>query len=146
MERQIFSRRQFLNLLLGGSAAALAGAILYPLVRYIMPPKEMEEAATSAAAAKVGELAPNSAKIFRFGQKPAILINTPKGELKAFSAVCTHLNCTVQYEKDSSIIWCACHNGKFDLNGRVISGPPPKALEEYSVSLRGDEVIVARKG
>ena len=106
----------------------------------------MEEAATSASAAKVGELAPNSGKIFRFGQKPARLINTPKGELKAFSAVCTHLNCTVQYEKDSSIIWCACHNGKFDLNGRVISGPPPRALEEYSVSVRGEEVIVARKG
>ena len=131
---------------LGGAGAALLGAILYPVLRYIHPPVGMEETAASAVAAKVGELAANSGKIFRFGQKPAILINTPKGELKAFTAVCTHLNCTVQYEKDSSVIWCACHNGRFDLNGRVISGPPPRALEEYEVSVRGEEIVVARKG
>lgn len=133
-------------MLLGGSAAALLGAIAYPILRYITPPKGTEEAATSAIAGKVGELAPNSAKIFRFGQKPAILVNTSKGDLKAFSAVCTHLNCTVQYDKDASLIWCACHNGRFDLNGRVISGPPPKPLEEYDVSVRGEEIVVARKG
>ena len=95
-------------------------------------------------AAKVGELAANSAKIFRFGNRPGILIHTPQGDLKAFSAVCTHLNCTVQYEENASVIWCACHNGKYDLSGQVISGPPPRPLDAYQVNIRGDEIVVSK--
>jgi Rieske Fe-S protein len=55
------------------------------------------------------------------------------------------LNCTVQYQQAERQIWCACHNGLYDLNGRVVSGPPPRALEEYSVRVRGEEVVVARR-
>ena len=58
----------------------------------------------------------------------------------------THLNCTVQYAGDSHRIWCACHNGFFDLNGRVVEGPPPDPLEEYAVNIRGEDVMVSRKG
>jgi hypothetical protein len=51
-------------------------------------------------------------------------ILTATGEWRVFSAVRTRLNCTVQYQQDSHQIWCACHNGLFDLNGRVVGGPP----------------------
>ena len=102
-------------------------------------------ASNEVIAAKADELPVNTAKIFRFGQKPGILVHTPQGEYKAFSAVCTHLNCTVQYDKDAAHIWCACHNGHFDLTGRVISGPPPRALEQFNVSTRGEDIVVARK-
>jgi len=98
----------------------------------------------SVVAAKVGELGTNAAKIFRFGNRPGILVHTPFGELKAFSAVCTHLNCTVQYDEGASVIWCACHNGKFDLNGQVISGSPPRALDAYQVNVRGDDIVVSK--
>lgn len=138
------TRREFLNLILAASGTGLAAFTLYPLLRYITPPKGLEVIASSSVAAKVGEIAPNSAKLFRFGERPAILINTPQGQLKAFSAVCTHLNCTVQYNADSGNIWCACHNGNFDLNGQVISGPPPKPLEEYRVYVRGDDIVVSK--
>lgn len=140
------SRRQFLNILLTGSIATLAGAVIYPLLKYINPPKGLEDTATSVVAAKADELLLNSAKIFRFGNKPGILVHTAQGEYKAFSAVCTHLNCTVQYDQVASHIWCACHNGHFDLNGRVISGPPPRPLEEFNVSIRGEDIVVAKKG
>jgi len=104
----------------------------------------MEASVSSAVAAKVGELATNTAKIFRFGNRPGILVNTPRGELRAFSAVCTHLHCTVQYDQDDSLIWCACHNGKFDLNGQVISGPPPRPLEAYQVNISGEQIVVSK--
>lgn len=123
---------------------ALFGATLYPIVRYLAPPRGVEATVSSVVAAKAGELASNAAKIFRFGNRPGILVHTPQGELKAFSAVCTHLNCTVQYSRDDSLIWCACHNGKFDLNGQVLSGPPPRPLEAYQVNVRGDEIIVSK--
>ena len=138
------NRRAFLRALFKGSFLALAGAALYPILRYLPPPKGSEASVSSVVAAKVGDLKSNAAKIFRFGNKPGILINTPKGEMKAFSAVCTHLNCTVQYDTSDSIIWCACHNGKYDLNGQVISGPPPRPLEPYQVNLRGDDIIVSK--
>lgn len=142
--RDQVTRRAFLLYLLRGGMLALGGAALYPVLRYLYPPRGTEASVSSVVAAKVGEVATNTAKIFRFGNRPGLLINTPHGELKAFSAVCTHLNCTVQYDDDASVIWCACHNGKFDLNGQVISGPPPRPLEAYQVNVRGDDIVVSK--
>ncbi len=111
-----------------------------------MPPKVKEVTAGSVVAAKVGELAPNSGKIFNYGGKPAILISVPKtGQLRAFTAVCTHLACTVQFRQDFGHIWCACHDGHYDNFGQVIKGPPPRPLEEFAVTVRGQNVIVSRK-
>jgi len=141
-----FTRKDFLNYVIGISGAALFSSIVLPMLKYITPPKGGDIDISKVTAAKIGELSPNSAKIFRFGNKPAILINTPKGLLKAFSAVCTHLNCTVQYSQEAGHIWCACHNGRFDLNGKVISGPPPRPLEEYKVNVAGEDIIVSKKG
>lgn len=142
--RQLLSRRAFLQALFKGGVLALGGATLYPILRYLSPPRGTEASVSSVVAATLGELATNAAKIFRFGNRPGILIHTPQGELKAFSAVCTHLNCTVQYDDEASVIWCACHNGTFDLNGQVISGPPPRPLEAYQVNVRGDEIVVSK--
>jgi len=78
------------------------------------------------------------------GVQPGILIRTPSGEFRAFSAICTHLQCTVQYREDLRHIWCACHNGHYDLNGKNIASPPPRLLEQYTVNIRGDEVVVSK--
>jgi Rieske Fe-S protein len=43
------------------------------------------------------------------------------------------------------VIWCACHNGKYDLNGHNISGPPPRPLEEYRVIVQKDEIFISKK-
>ena len=142
--KELISRRAFLGYLLKSGALALFGATLYPILRYLTPPRGAEASVSSVVAAKAGELGSNAAKIFRFGNKPGILIHTPQDELKAFSAVCTHLNCTVQYDDASSVIWCACHNGKYDLNGQVISGPPPRPLEAYQVNVRGEDIVVSK--
>ncbi len=140
-----FTRRKFLNLLLGITGIGTLSSMLYPLFKYITPVKGEEVLSGSVSAGKVGELKPNSAKIFKFGAKPGILILTQSGEYKAFSATCTHLNCIVQYKEDIQHIWCACHNGHYDLNGRNISGPPPKPLEEFEVMLTGDEIFIRRR-
>jgi Rieske Fe-S protein len=138
------TRRKLADYLLGAGLAGLTGAILYPLARYLIPPKVKEVAAGSIVAAKVGELQPNSGKVFLFGGKPAILVHTPQGTYKAFTAVCTHLSCTVQFRQDIGHIWCACHDGHFDLNGQVIGGPPPRPLAEFVVAIKGTDVVVTR--
>jgi Rieske Fe-S protein len=140
-------RRKFLNWFLGTSAGGFLIAVLYPLIKYLIPPEVEESTAhTVTLALKPQEIKANSGQIFRFGSQPAILIRTPNDELKAFTAVCTHLACIVQYRPDINQIWCACHNGHFDLSGKNVEGPPPKPLDEYTVNLRGDQIIVSRKG
>jgi Rieske Fe-S protein len=140
-------RRKFLNWFLSTTAGAFLVSVTYPLSRYLIPP-EVEEstASTVTLPIKPNDVKANSGQIFRFGSQPAILVKDTNGDLKAFSAVCTHLACIVQYRSDISHIWCACHNGHFDLHGRNVEGPPPKPLEQFVVNVRADQVVVSKRG
>jgi cytochrome b6-f complex iron-sulfur subunit len=138
-------RRGVLNWLLGVWGGGVLAATFYPVVRYLAPPDIPEAAALSVAAGSARTLLPNSGRVVPFGSRPAIVVRTPAGELRAFSATCTHLDCTVQYRSDLQRIWCACHNGQYDLNGRNIAGPPPRPLEAYDVNLKDDEIVITRR-
>jgi cytochrome b6-f complex iron-sulfur subunit len=139
------SRRRFVDWFLGTSMGAFLIAVLYPVSRYLVPPSSGESAAgTVTLGLKAEEVKPNSGQIFKFGSRPGILVRTAAGELRAFSAVCTHLNCTVQYRPDLGQIWCACHNGHFDLNGKNVEGPPPRPLEAFVVNARGQQIVVSK--
>ncbi len=138
-------RRDFLGIALGGGFIAWAAAVLYPVVSYLKPPKQAEVEVTSVKVGKISGIGNDSGTIVRFGSKPVILIRTAAGEFRAFSATCTHLDCTVQYKKELGVIWCACHNGKYDLTGRNISGPPPRPLDEFRVIVQGDDLYISKK-
>ncbi|MFC1491295.1 ubiquinol-cytochrome c reductase iron-sulfur subunit [Nitrospinota bacterium] len=139
------SRRGVLDFLLGGGILAMLGAMAYPVFRFLLPSKVAVAHVGSVQAAKTAEMMPNSGKIFRFGNQPAILVRTSSGEFRAFSAVCTHLSCTVQYRPDLEHIWCACHNGHFNLTGKNVGGPPPRPLEAYEARVQGEDVFVSKK-
>lgn len=139
------SRRTILKFLMGGSLAGVWMSLVYPLVRYLIPPAEANVTTNEALAASTGDLKPNTAKTFRFGSHPALLVRLPNGEYKSLSAVCTHLGCTVQYQPETQQIWCPCHNGRYDLDGRNIQGPPPRPLVAFDVNVRGEEIHVSRK-
>jgi Rieske Fe-S protein len=126
------TRKGFVDWLLGTSAGAFIIAMAYPVTRYIVPPEAEESSVSSVVLPfEVDDLAPNSGRI--------------NGELRAFSAICTHLDCTVQYRDDISHIWCACHNGHFDLAGRNIQGPPPEPLQGFDVNVRGSQIVVSMR-
>jgi cytochrome b6-f complex iron-sulfur subunit len=138
------TRRQWLNWFLGTSVGLFLVAVLYPVSRYLLPPQVEESAARLVRLAVTPqEVKPNSGQIFKFGSRPGILIRTASGELRAFSAVCTHLACIVQYRPDLGHIWCACHNGHFDLNGKNVAGPPPRPLERYVVKVQEERIVVS---
>ncbi len=140
------SRRRFLDLSIAGGFFAWLGMVLYPIVAYLIPPKGTEAKATSVKIPKpASDFPPNSGLVFAFGSEPAIVVRSPAGTFTAFYATCTHLACTVQYAADQGVIWCACHNGKYDLSGKNVSGPPPKPLQPLEVHLRGDEIYVSRQ-
>lgn len=138
------SKRDFLKIALISGFGAWLTSILYPITAYLKPPKVTGIEVKSMKVMKVSELRNNQAKIFRFGDTPAILILSSSGELHAFNATCTHLDCTVQYKEDIQMIWCACHNGKYDVNGRNVSGPPPRPLTPYTVKIINDEIYVSK--
>jgi cytochrome b6-f complex iron-sulfur subunit len=138
-------RRRFIEYLLGGTLLASAISFLYPILRYLIPPAATDLGGDTVVAGHVGELKRNTGKVFRFGNRPALIVLTADGEYRAMSATCTHLNCTVQYRGDLRQVWCACHNGFYDLSGRNIAGPPPRPLEAYDVHVRGDEIVVNRR-
>jgi Rieske Fe-S protein len=137
-------RRKFLDGFLGVSMAALAAAVVYPVLRFLSPPRIPEAVSNRVLAGKVSELAESKWKIFAFGSDPGILVETGPGEYRALSATCTHLSCTVQYEPAQKRIWCACHNGYFDLTSKNVAGPPPRPLERFEVNIVGDDIFVTR--
>ena len=116
------ARRRMIEILLGGGLLGSFASFIYPVLRYLVPPPVAELGGDQVTAGKIGELKPNSAKIFRFGSRPGLLIRNSDGSYRALSATCTHLGCIVQYRGDLQEIWCACHNGLYDLNGRNVSG------------------------
>ena len=131
------NRRTFLSWLLGTSVGALFASVLYPVVRFISPP-EIPEATTQqveAGAVNDPELLEKGFKILRFGNEPVILVRLDDEEFRAFAGTCTHLDCIVEYHKEPGRLWCNCHNGEYDLRGRVVAGPPPKPLENFKVDL-----------
>ena len=137
-------RRHVVNALLGSGIVATGVSIFYPILKFIIPPETAESAVMSVSAGRPDDLPPNSGRIFKFGGEPGLIVRTAEGDLRAFSARCTHLNCTVQYDSGEKQIICACHGGVFDLNGRNVAGPPPKPLVTYSANVRGDEIVVSR--
>jgi Rieske Fe-S protein len=138
-------RRHFLELFAGTSILASLASFLYPVLRYIIPPQTAEPTADTVLAAHVGDLKPNTGRIFRFGNRPALLILSADGKYHALSATCTHLNCTVQYRSDLNAVWCACHNGIYAVDGRNISGPPPRPLDRYEVFLKDNDIYAQRQ-
>jgi len=138
------TRRKFLAAILSGSFIAVAGAIIYPIFRFLTPPPQETEIVASANLGKSADFPPNTGKIFRFGNRPGIIIRGSDSKFRAFFATCTHLDCIVQYDAKAESIWCACHNGRYDLNGLNIAGPPPRPLTPLKVNILpdSDEVII----
>lgn len=147
------SRRSWLSTCLKGAVAATLAVLFYPVALFLRPRAQTSSGALEVAAPyHVNELRPDAAghwpAPFDFAGKPCLVIRTNEGEVRAFNAVCTHLDCTVEFHAERGEIFCNCHNGVYDLLGRNVSGPPPRPLETYKVMLRGqsgqEEIIVAR--
>jgi cytochrome b6-f complex iron-sulfur subunit len=142
------TRRKFIRAGMGVAGVAYAAAFGYPVYRYLADPAE-KAAAQAAETEKeligADTLPQGSAMIFRFGGQPAIVIHHEDGSWVSFSAVCTHLACTVEFQKKEKRIHCACHGGTYDMyTGKNVSGPPPKPLTQYKVEVLDGKIKIAR--
>jgi cytochrome b6-f complex iron-sulfur subunit len=129
------SRRGFIKYFLLGSALAWILAAFYGFFRFFSPQKTKENALPKSVdlTKNADSFEINSSMIFRYGDRPAILIREKTGKFKAYFATCPHLGCMVQYNPQSAMIVCPCHDGVFDLNGKNFAGPPTEPLDHLVV-------------
>ncbi len=137
-------RRRFLGALLGFSVLATAGGVLTPILGYLWPPeKSSAQASGRVAVGAEIDIPTGQGMVVPVNDKPVIIVNTPQGGIKAFSAICTHLGCINEWDERRQFILCPCHDGRFNaINGAVISGPPPTPLPELPVVVEDGVVYV----
>ena len=140
-EPQPVSRRTFLDGLIGAGLAAWAATFVAPVLTYVWPSQRRGPGTQTASAGKADDFAEWQTKIVAVGSHPVIVVRTPQG-FRAYSAICTHLGCVVGWDAARHQIACPCHAGYFDINGRPVSGPPPRPLAEHGVAVVNGEVLV----
>ena len=136
-------RRRFLRFLMSFSVVSSISIITAPIVGFLIPPKTPTSGGGSRVlAGKLSELPAGTGKVVAMGSKPVIVTNTEAG-VSAFSAVCTHLGCIVDFDPTVRQIVCPCHDGHFNpSSGVVVSGPPPRPLAPIATAIEGDDIFL----
>jgi len=135
-------RRRFITLLSqaflglwGLGAAAVVGA-------YLKAP-EKRDAERMVSAGLLDDYRVGEGRLVRHGVTPFYVVRLDAARVVALSAVCTHVRCILGYDPARRVLVCPCHEGRFDLSGNVLSGPPPRPIASYPVSVRAGEIIVS---
>jgi len=79
-----------------------------------------------------------------FVESARIFVKRDEDGVRAMSAVCTHLGCTVREEGDGFL--CPCHGSRYDKEGKVEAGPAPSALTFYSLRQDGKKHLIVDLG
>lgn len=153
--RQV-SRRDFIKgtaAVIGGFIGALIGL---PSVAFLLSPAAKSDGESDAVVA-LGPLANYPIGIptrFDFTQTKVngwertatnyglYVVRKSETEVRVFSDVCTHLGCRVSWHEDQEHYISPCHDGHFDIMGNVVSGPPPRPLDEFVTKIEGGELFV----
>jgi Rieske Fe-S protein len=145
LDESCIARRRFLCGMLGGGAAAMGAGLVAPLLQYAgnLHAAPLPDFITVEKADY--ELPPGKAKLLLYGRVPVLLLQPrePGRKLRILAATCTHLDCTVTYQEEQDRIYCACHGGLYDTEGRVLSGPPPLPLPRLFSKLSNGKLIIA---
>jgi len=151
------SRRNFLTKVVAGSAAVMAAAVATPLVGYFLSPIWKQQQTRSTPIAQVSRIPLGVPTFVRFEQRvPDAWVTTTESEgvwivtkdgqnFTVFDPHCTHLRCPFYWDETQKIFACPCHGGKFDLDGNVIGGPPPRPLDRWEAVVQGGEIEITGK-
>jgi cytochrome b6-f complex iron-sulfur subunit len=139
------TRRDFIKIVNRILVVTGVGILVSPIIAFFYPSNLQDIPAEPIMVGKVEELPENEARVIKYGRYPTIVLNTSQG-LKAYSAVCTHFACIVKWNKEINQFACPCHAGFYDpLDGHVISGPPPRPLTSFPVTVVEGVIYVGEK-
>jgi Rieske Fe-S protein len=68
------------------------------------------------------------------------VVRQPGNQFTVFNGRCTHLGCAYSWQTDQHQFACPCHAGVFGLDGKVLAGPPPRALDTLQTRIEGGEL------
>ena len=134
------NRRGFFNVLLAVLGSTAVGSFVYPFLRFITPAGNKEK--SKHITIKKAEIPSGKAIDLVLNETPIIVINRPGRGYIAFSKVCTHLGCLVEYDSVQKKLLCPCHAGLYDLEGSVVSGPPPNPLPTIVLRIEGENIVI----
>ena len=135
------SRRDFIDWIIKGGLLTTFAGMLFPALAYLWPVTRRGPIHDMVEVGREDEIQVWGSKKVVLGGSAFLVVRTP-AEYKAFSAVCTHLGCIVYWDSDKTLIICPCRAGLFDLDGRVVSGPPPRPLVSHLVSIVDGKIFV----
>ncbi|MBI4951212.1 MAG: Rieske (2Fe-2S) protein [Myxococcales bacterium] len=133
------TRRDVMDYAIGVVAATAAVAAAYPAVRFLSP---VPTGKGGPVTLRLADVPKGTVTLATAGERSVLVVHNDEGAVRAFSATCPHLGCGLRWDEDERLIRCGCHGGRFGMDGRVVSGPPPRALTELTVDMVGDKVVV----
>lgn len=146
LKYSLVTRRTFLNTLFGGWLLTFLGGTVFALLKFAFPTLGKEPDFVVLNRKDFLDLPRNSIKRFPWGGTVGFYYTKADGTIMALKGVCTHMECNVDYRPAERRFYCPCHQGWFDENGRNVSGPPPKPLEQLVIMEEGEKLIIAKKG
>jgi len=149
------NRRKFMEMgiyTIGGAIATVSGIALAGFA--IGPSFKPKRAHWVEVDAGVAPISTSSVRrvVLEYETKDGWLINNARAlvylqrndsnKLIAISAGCTHLGCIVTWDHDSRVFKCPCHDGRYDVEGNVLSGPPPSSLRRHPVKIENGRIYL----
>ncbi|MFQ5608228.1 MAG: ubiquinol-cytochrome c reductase iron-sulfur subunit [Candidatus Zixiibacteriota bacterium] len=135
---KLLSRRTFLEFFGKFSFFAGFGGIFTATMRFMLP-NVLYEPPAIFPVGPVDDFPSDSVTFLE--ERRLFVFRRPRG-LYSISSICTHLGCNVKWNSDRNGFDCPCHGSKFDGAGKNISGPAPKPLKWFKLSISSDNNLV----
>jgi Rieske Fe-S protein len=139
LNKKPISRRKFIGYAWIAAGAVVVGELIFGALAFLWPRRKEEKGGKIFIAGKAGDFKVGEVVYFR---KEKTFIERVEGGFLAFSSVCPHLRCIVNWNGTLKKFECPCHGAKFNPNGEVLEGPPPRPLDLYKLQIVDEKIVV----
>jgi len=138
-DKKSISRRRLLAYAWIAAGAVVLGELIGGTFAFLWPRRKKDKEEKVFVAGKANEFKVGEVAALR--KERTFIVRTESGFL-AFSAVCTHLRCVVNWNQVLKRFECPCHGAKFNQLGEVLEGPPPRPLDLYKLQIVEGKLVV----
>jgi menaquinol-cytochrome c reductase iron-sulfur subunit len=154
MKLKGFDRRAFHLSVIYGLGAVMSGALAIPAAIYLLFPPRAQKKADWIEAGDIGSIPVGRPEevVFRrtridgwkisSEKATAWVVKTSETDVVAFTPECTHLGCAYHWDERNKEFLCPCHTSTFGLDGKVLTGPAPRALDRYQTRITGTKLMI----